>query len=199
MSETSNWRNLLSSPTVVFSFSLIVVYVITGLLVSDFLSPVDTAINTYPTTSGSIVVLHLAQCQGPGLSLPFPWTLVTSVFLHSGILHIVSNLFFLVIFGFILEEHVTKRRWVLTFLLTGFMGNVTFALAGLGGLIPPSCGVGASGAVYGIIGTALGLKAAILIIFLAGLDLFAGGGFFAHFGGLITGFVLREFWIRKPD
>ncbi len=197
MSETSNWRNLLSSPTVVFSLSLIVVYVITGLLVSDLLNPVNTAINTFPTTTGSIVVLLLAQCQGPGL--PFPWTLITSMFLHSGILHIVSNLFFLVIFGFILEEHVTKRRWVLTFLLTGFMGNVTFALAGLGGLIPPSCGVGASGAVYGIIGTALGLKAAILIIFLAGLDLFAGGGFFAHFGGLITGFVLREFWIRKPD
>jgi membrane associated rhomboid family serine protease len=197
MAQTGNLGKLLSSPTLVFSLSLIVVYIVTGFLVSDLLSPVDTAINTFPTTTGSFIVSLMIQCQGPGL--PLPWSLITSMFLHVGILHIVSNLFFLLIFGFVLEEHLTKRRWALTFLLTGFMGNVTFALAVLGGLYPPSCGVGASGAVYGIIGTALGLKAVILIIFLAGLDLFAGGGFFAHFGGLITGFVLREFWIRKPD
>jgi membrane associated rhomboid family serine protease len=122
------------------------------------------------------------------------------MFLHASILHIASNILFLIFFGFILEEHVSKTRWLAAFILTGVAGNLTFAAAGIAGLVPsPTIGVGASGAVYGVMGTALGIRAAILVIFLAGLDLLAGGGFFAHFGGLITGFVLRFFWIHRPD
>src|SRR5437660_7455161 len=43
-------------------------------------------------------------------------------------------------------------------------------------------------------GAATGLRGVVLIIFIAGLDIFAGGGFFAHIGGLITGLLLRRFW-----
>lgn len=182
-----------------FSLILIAVYIIVGLLVGDFFSPINTAFqnlaNGNSANSGSLIVFYLAQCQDPGPIVP--WTVFTSMFLHAGILHIASNILFLIFFGFILEEHLTKTRWVATFLLTGFVGNLTFAAAGIAGLLGTTCGVGASGAVYGIMGTALGLRAAILVIFLAGLDIFAGGGFFAHFGGLITGLVLRHFWIGR--
>lgn len=182
----------LTSPTLFFSLALICVYVAIGFLVGDFVSPLSGP--------NSQLLLFLAQCDGP---LPiYPWTLVTSIFLHASIIHIASNILFLLLFGFILEEQVTKTRWVTTFLLTGIAGNLTFVGADLTGFfltgspnsLSLSCGVGASGAVYGIMGAATGLRGVILIIFIAGLDLFAGGGFFAHIGGLITGLLLRRFW-----
>ena len=110
------------------------------------------------------------------------------------------------IFGLILEEQVTKTRWITTFFVTGLAGNLTFLgadlatffLNGAPNMVQPNCGVGASGAVYGIMGAATGLRGVILIIFIAGLDLFAGGGFFAHIGGLIAGLLLRRFWSSEP-
>ena len=181
----------LTSPTLVLSLLLICVYVAIGFLVGDFVSPLLT---------NSPVLLFLAQCDGP---LPiYPWTLVTSIFLHANIIHIASNILFLLLFGFILEEQVTKTRWMTTFFLTGIMGNLTFVGADLAGFfitgfpnsLSLSCGVGASGAVYGIMGAATGIRGVVLIIFIAGLDIFAGGGFFAHIGGLVTGLLLRSFW-----
>lgn len=168
----------LLAPTLFFSLVLISVYVIIGLIGGDLANP------PWP--------IVLVQCDNP---LPiYPWTLVTSIFLHANLLHIAGNVLFLLLFGFIFEDQVTKRRWITTFFLTGIAGNLTFVGAGVVGLIPPSCGVGASGAVYGIMGAAAGLRGVILIIFIAGLDLFAGGGFFAHIGGLITGLAMRKFW-----
>jgi membrane associated rhomboid family serine protease len=176
----------LNSPTLLFSAILIATYLIIGILGGDLVNPP--------------LPLALAQCDGP---LPlYPWTLITSIFLHAGLIHIASNVLFLLIFGFILEEQVTKTRWTTTFLLTGIAGNLTFLgadltrffLTGVPNSLSLSCGVGASGAVYGIMGAATGLRGAILIIFIAGLDIFAGGGFFAHIGGLITGLLLRRFW-----
>lgn len=178
----------LTSPTLVFSLILIAVYVAIGVLGRDLINP--------------LLPLALMQCDDP---LPiYPWTLVTSIFLHAGIIHIAGNVLFLLIFGFILEEQVTKTRWVATFFLTGVAGNLTFVGADLTGFfltgapnmnpLTWSCGVGASGAVYGILGAATGPRGVILIIFIAGLDIFAGGGFFAHIGGLITGLLIRKFW-----
>ena len=182
----------LTSPTLLFSSTLILVYILIGLTVGDYLNPLNAP--------NSEVLLFLAQCDGP---FPiFPWTIVTSIFLHAGIIHIASNIFFLLLFGIILEEQVTKKRWITTFFLTGIAGNLTFAGADIAGFALTgapnmnalSCGVGASGAVYGIMGAATGLRGVILIIFIAGLDIFAGGGFFAHIGGLVTGLALKRFW-----
>jgi len=190
-SEENKSNSYLTSPTLVLSLILICVYVAIGFLVGDFVSPLLTS---------SPVLLFLAQCDGP---LPiYPWTLVTSIFLHASIIHIASNILFLLLFGFILEEQATKARWMTTFFLTGIAGNLTFVGADLAGFFLTgfpnslflSCGVGASGAVYGIMGAATGLRGVVLIVFIAGLDIFAGGGFFAHIGGLVTGLLLRRFW-----
>src|SRR5207245_10305686 len=159
----------------------------------DFVSPLSIP--------DSQVLLVLAECDEP---LPiYPWTLVTSIFLHASIIHIASNILFLLLFGFILEEQVTKTRWVTTFFLTGIAGNLTFVgaditgffLTGFPNSLSLSCGVGASGAVYGIMGAATGVRGVVLIIFIAGLDLFAGGGFFALLGGLFTWVLFRLFCV----
>ena len=185
----------LRSPTIVITLTLIAVYVFIGTIVGDYVQPIATAENT-----GSIPVLLLMQCDAP---LPiFPWTVLTTIFLHVSIIHIASNLLFLILFGFILEEQVTKSQWLMTFFITGLVGSLSFVgVDVLGNLLtsfPNStnldCAVGASGAVYGIMGTAVGLRVVIILIFLLGLDIFAGGGTPAHLGGLVAGLLLRRYW-----
>ena len=194
-SGTLSVGTLLRSPTIIITLIIIAVYLLVGLAVGDLLSPVDTGIR-----KGSLVLFLLMQCDGP--TPVFPWTIVTAIFLHENILHIASNLVFLLLFGFILEEQVTKSRWFATFFITGIVGSLSFvaldvASNALTGSPNPSmldCAVGASGAIYGIMGTAVGLKVVILLIFLLGLDIFAGGGTPAHLGGLVAGLILRKYW-----
>lgn len=198
-SESSGWAKYAQSPTLIFSLTLIALYVTIAAVVGNFYEPLKPQRN-------ALILDLLVQCDAP--TPIFPWTLLTSTFLHANPLHIVSNLAFLVIFGFILEEQVSKSRWITAFLITGLAGSLTFAAADLAGYFltgfpnPNSidCGVGASGSVYGIMGTALGLKVVILLIFLLGLNIFAGGGTFAHLGGLGAGLLLRKFWaLTQPE
>src|SRR5467141_3747902 len=179
---------ILRSPTVIFSLVLVAVYVILGAIVGNFFEPL---------LSGNIILDLLVQCDAP--TPIFPWTVLTAIFLHASILHIASNVFFLLFFGFILEEQVTKSRWAMTFFITGLVGSLGFVGYDLlayfvTGTPIIDCAVGASGAVYGIMGTAVGLKVVVLLIFLLGLDIFAGGGGPAHLGGLVAGLVLRRYW-----
>src|SRR5216684_1619861 len=182
-------RSILRSPTVVFSLVLVAVYIIIGAIVGNFFEPL---------LSGNIILDLLVQCDAP--TPIFPWTVLTAIFLHASILHIASNVFFLLFFGFILEEQVTKSRWVMTFFVTGLVGSLGFVGYDVlsYSLAPnsfiPDCAVGASGAIYGIMGTAVGLKVVILLIFLLGLDIFSGGGGPAHLGGLVAGLILRRYW-----
>jgi len=189
-SRRSGWaKAILRSPTAIFSLILIAIYTIIGAIVGNFFDPLST---------GNIILYLLVQCDAP--TPIFPWTVLTAIFLHASILHIVSNVFFLLFFGFILEEQVSKSRWVMTFFITGLVGSLGFVgydvLGYLvsGGTQTLDCAVGASGAVYGIMGTAVGLKVVILLIFLLGLDIFAGGGGPAHLGGLVAGLILRRYW-----
>src|SRR2546423_1967883 len=182
-------KAILRSPTVIFSLVLVAVYIIIGAIVGNFFEPIQLQ---------NIFVDLVVQCDVP--TPIFPWTILTAIFLHASILHIASNAFFLLFFGFILEEQVSKSRWVTTFFITGLVGSLGFVGYDVLGYLlsggPPTidCAVGASGAVYGIMGTAVGVKVVLLLIFLLGLDIFAGGGGPAHLGGLVAGLILRRYW-----
>src|SRR5215831_5366206 len=198
ISQTGEPKKLpiyLRSPTIIITLILIAVYILIGSIVGDYAEPIATA-----ETTGSVPVLLLMQCDVP---LPiFPWTVLTTIFLHVNIIHIASNLLFLILFGFILEEQVAKSHWLMTFFITGLVGSLSFVgvdilgnlLTGFPNSSNLDCGVGASGAVYGIMGTAVGLRVVIILIFLLGLDIFAGGGTPAHLGGLVAGLLLRRYW-----
>src|SRR6266480_2547220 len=164
-SDGSRWaKAILRSPTAIFSLILIAIYTIIGAIVGNIFDPLST---------GNILLYLLVQCDAP--TPIFPWTVLTAIFLHASILHIASNVFFLLFFGFILEEQVSKSRWVTTFFVTGLVGSLGFV-------------------VYGIMGTAVGVKVVLLLVFLLGLDIFAGGGGPAHLGGLVAGLILRRYW-----
>jgi membrane associated rhomboid family serine protease len=87
------------------------------------------------------------------LSLPLgvaPWTLVTSVYAHAGIWHLVSNVVVLVPVGLLVERGTTPVRYHAYFLASGAIGGVTQVL--VTGPDGSAAVIGASGAVFALVG-----------------------------------------------
>jgi rhomboid protease GluP len=78
------------------------------------------------------------------------WRLGSAVFLHAGLLHLGFNLFALVQVGPQIEELFGRRRMLIFFMMTGIFANLVsnFFIDGIG--------IGASGALMGLIGVAAG-------------------------------------------
>ena len=88
-----------------------------------------------------------------------PWTIVTSVYAHSGLGHLVSNSLALLVFGWPVARATTRRRFHVFFAFAGAIAGVsqlvlTSSLAALPVVpVAPTAGVlGASGAVFALLG-----------------------------------------------
>jgi membrane associated rhomboid family serine protease len=92
---------------------------------------------------GTGAVVRLIQ------EVPWPMTLVSSMFMHGGWLHLIGNMWFLWIFGDNLEDRMGKVRFTLFYLLCGVAAGITQVLAMPGSTAPM---VGASGAIAGVLG-----------------------------------------------
>ena len=81
------------------------------------------------------------------------WRLITAAFLHYGPLHLALNMLALWWFGAALEQALGRGRFILLYLVSGLAGSA-------GALItsPDALTVGASGAIFGILGAALVLE-----------------------------------------
>ena len=79
------------------------------------------------------------------------WTILTSMFLHASFFHIFANMFSLFFIGNFLEKIIGKRRFLSVYLVAGIIGGIFFVLSGtiFNSNIP---GIGASGAIFGILG-----------------------------------------------
>ena len=75
-------------------------------------------------------------------------TFLTSFFLHGGIWHLVSNLYFLIIFGEHVEDYLGRKRWLLLVVLSALVGDILHALVDPHTMTP--C-IGASGGISGLI------------------------------------------------
>jgi len=90
------------------------------------------------------------------------WTLVTHMFMHANIFHLFFNMFSLYFIGTFLERIIGRKRFLLFYLISGIAAGVFFTLlAGFlgAGVIgsrifgsPLVSGVGASGAIFGLLG-----------------------------------------------
>lgn len=80
-----------------------------------------------------------------------PWTILSSVYAHAGIGHLLSNSIALLVFGYIVENMTNEKRFHLFFVTSGIIAGISQVL--ISGLISESVGVlGASGAVFALIG-----------------------------------------------
>ena len=80
-----------------------------------------------------------------------PWwlTLLTSMFMHGGILHIAFNMLFLWVFGNNIEDSMGRLRFILFYLLAGVIAIYAQSLFSPDSTVPQ---IGASGAVAGVLG-----------------------------------------------
>jgi membrane associated rhomboid family serine protease len=121
------------------------------------------------------------------------WRLLTSAFLHYGIFHLGINMLVLWFIGPALEEYLGHGRYALLYVVSGLAGAA-------GALIwsPNALTVGASGAIWGIMGAALVLEARRIYVFggqalglvvlnLAFTFLVPGVSIGGHVGGLVGG------------
>ena len=145
----------------------------------------------------------------PAFLWSHPWTIVTSMFMHSGLWHCTANMLTLYFFGSYLSRLIGDSKFLIIYFSGGILGNVLYILLG----DPLSIAVGASGAVFAL-GGALAVMRPKLKVFIfpipIPLNLWIAviGGFVilsflpyvawqAHLGGLIVGLIAGYIFRRK--
>lgn len=183
-----------------------------GLVPADLLGRMAAGVS-FPIGEGMACVVE------PGT----PWrTVVTSMFLHGGWLHLLGNLWFLWVFGNNVEDAMGHRRFVAFYLICGVAAALAQVGADPDSTIPM---VGASGAISGVMGAYAVLyprvrihTLVVLVIFFfrvsvpawvmlgywfllqlgsARVDPMGGVAFWAHAGGFLAG-ALLIFPFRDP-
>lgn len=141
-----------------------------------------------------------------GLFFSEPWRAITSMFLHGDLMHILFNMFVLFMFGTILQRRIGINWFLIVYFASGICGSLGFELLSEPGIYA----VGASGAIYGILGALVVLAPRMTIYFygipmpmyIAGIVyavvelLFMGSAdniaHSAHLLGLVGGFITAK-------
>lgn len=155
-----------------------------------------------------------------------PWTVVTSVFAHADLGHLLSNAIALVIFGLPVAVHTTRARFYAFFVTAGALAGISqIVLSDLFTLIPmvgytASPGVlGASGGVFALLGYLLAgnrvsstlgstidvpwwITYTVFLVLAAVLTLVTaspGAALIAHFTGLLVGLLAGQLSLLDPE
>ncbi len=143
----------------------------------------------------------------PSQFLDEPWTILTSMFIHAGIWHLIVNMLMLYFFGSYILGLVGEVKFLIVYFVGGLLGNLLFFFLGNEYAIV----VGASGAVYAIMGTLAVMRPRlkVLVWFLVPVDLWIvvvigaliispNIAWQAHIGGIVLG-VVAGFYFRKQE
>ena len=175
---------------------------------------------------GAIPALLFGRADLPpaiDVGIPAYATLLTSMFMHGGWMHLIGNMLYLWIFGNNVEDVMGHTRFVVFYVTCGILAALCHALTDPTSTIPM---VGASGAISGVLGAYILLfPRAHVLVFMPGIGMMrvaagvvlglwfvmqllsggmsigsSGGGvaFFAHIGGFVAGMVLIGVF-KRPD
>lgn len=138
------------------------------------------------------------------------WRLVTCIWLHAGVIHLLANMLSLIFIGIRLEQQFGFVRVGIIYLLSGLGGSILSAL-----FIQNNISVGASGALFGLLGAMLSElltnwsiytnKAAALLTLIVIIAINLAVGIlphvdnFAHIGGFLAGFLLGFILLLRPQ
>jgi membrane associated rhomboid family serine protease len=161
----------------------------------------------------------------PTIPLPFWSTLITSMFLHGGWMHLGGNMLYLWIFGDNLERVMGAAKYAAFYLTCGIAAGLAHILFAGGSAVPS---VGASGAISGVLGgylllfpknrvkvltrggvasvpaiVVLGMWIVIQLVSQLGSITNAGEGggvaYMAHIGGFVAGMALVKLFATRPQ
>ncbi|HEX7904328.1 MAG TPA: rhomboid family intramembrane serine protease [Chitinophagaceae bacterium] len=155
-------------------------------------------------------LIPMGALYEPGIQKGEWWRLITGMFLHDGILHLLMNMVSLYLAGIFLESYLGTKRFFFAYLLSG----IAAGLISLWWHDKPVVAVGASGAIFGLYGILLSmivfnrfdisLKKFMLVLLActAGYSLLMG--FLskgvdnsAHLGGLAAGFIFGSLFTKR--
>lgn len=152
---------------------------------------------------------------------PQMYTILTSMFVHSDFLHILGNMFVFFFMGIAFEQRIGRKKFLIIYLITGICAALTQTFVKWGS---PLLLVGASGAIFGILGAfayayprdevvmpvPLGIMLIMRIKVIYATILFSiletvvvifavqdSTAHFAHLGGLVSGVLLAAVMIGK--
>ena len=167
------------------------------------------------------VVFGEAYLRSELAAVPPALSVVTSMFMHGGWMHLIGNMLYLWIFGNNIEDSMGHVRFIVFYLLCGAAAAMTQALQDPGSTVPM---IGASGAIGGVLGgyallypharvlvlvpigfflTTIRIPALVVLGFWFVLQFVqsamtpdTGGGvaYWAHIGGFVAGLVLIVFF-----
>lgn len=179
------------------NFNLNIIWTIIGLCV---IATIATLVNR-----DLIYLLGLSQASFPDQ----PWAIISNLFVHAGLWHLIVNMIALYFFGSFLGRLVGEGKLLLVYFGGGILGNILYLL--LGSPFIPA--VGASGAIFAL-GGALAMlrpKLPVLVfpipapipLWIAVIGSFVILTFIpsiawqAHLGGLIVGLIAGYFFRRR--
>ena len=138
-----------------------------------------------------------------------PWTLLTSMFVHSGLWHIFANMFTLFFFGRYVYSLVGEGKFIIVYFLGGIAGGLLYLLMS----DPFTTAVGASGAIFAVAGTLTVMRPRLTVFIFpipVPIPLWVAviGGFVlmsfassiawqAHLGGLVVGLIAGFIFRRR--
>lgn len=138
------------------------------------------------------------------------WRLITCNWLHAGLFHILANMLSLLVIGIRLEREFGFVRIGLLYAISGLGGSVLSAL-----FIQTNISVGASGAVFGLLGGMLSelitnwtlyankfaalLTLVIIVVVNLAVGILPHVDNFAHIGGFFSGFLLGFVFLIRPQ
>ncbi len=165
------------------------------------------------TVLGLVYFIQASTGFNPGFNAsasPF-YKFFTSILGHSGLEHLLNNLFFLGLFGSIYERYTSGKLFLFTFLISALLANISAFV-----FFPSSYIIGASGGAMGVlaalavyrpkqIGLALGVPLPMWAVFIiytliqfAGLTGSTNTAYEAHLLGMVSGVVIG-YRLREKD
>ena len=213
---------MIGTLVVAYAKKLMITY---ALIIANFVVFILTIIFQVQTPYGPVSVIvwdlgfrpiYLSLNYSPQL-----YTLFTSMFIHGGFWHILMNMLVFFFMGTAFEQRIGWKKFLVIYLLTGVCGALTHSLFNLGSTVIL---IGASGAIFGILGAfafsyprdevvmpiPLGIVmilrrikviyAAVLFAAIETVYVYLGAqdqtAHLAHIGGLVSGLILAAVLIR---
>lgn len=186
--QTKQYRSSVPVVTVLLILANIIMYLISAYKAGNIFD-----IDTY-------TLYTLGAKYGPAIAVGQTWRLFTCMFLHANALHILFNMYSLYFVGTQVEEIYGKPSYIIIYLFSGIGASyLSYRLS------YSTVSVGASGAIFGLLGAMLifilfkrnrirkGALSNLLVVIALNLYIgFTSSGIdnFAHIGGLVTGIIL---------
>lgn len=192
------------------TFGAYVTWAIIAINVVVFLVDAALSGSGFSLMGGGGPLVEQGAVFGPAVAAGEWWRILTSAFLHLGLLHLAFNMYALYLFGPIIEQMYGHVEYLVAYLLCAIGGSVLTILAA-----PETPAAGASGAIFGLLGMAfvvsrrhhvvigrqaraiLSQAGTLLVINLVLTFSLRGISWTGHVGGLLVGVIIG--WLLAPS